>query len=157
VAESLRDLAARDGLSAAALNEARERLYGTTLRLACERATGEDLEEIAGKLREIDAMAEAGDMQRRAAAALDFFDVLCKAAHNPVLATVARSLGTLMKQQVHASASASNWGNLRRPELTPIRWRILERLRERDPEGAVAALADYVRMSPLATWNLPAS
>jgi len=157
VAESLRDLAARDGMSVAALNEARERLYGTTLRMACERATEEDLTAIDAKLREIDAMAQAGDMQRRAAAALEFFDVLGRAAHNPVLATVARSLGTLVKQQVQASASASNWNEIHRPELRPIRWRILERLRERDADGAVAALSDYVRASPLATWSVSAA
>lgn len=155
IAESLRDLAARENLSTAALTEARERMYGLTCRMACERATEQELDDIERNLQEIDSLACAGEMQRRAAAAMEFFHLISNAAHNPVLGVVAESLGGLVRQQVNASASATNWGDVHQPALTPIRWRILDRLRHRDADGAVAALAAYVQASPLATWSMP--
>lgn len=153
IAESLRDLFSKGQGTTSALNEARENVYGILFRMATERATAEDLEQIECKLREIDAFAKAGEMQQRAEAALDFFHLIGAAAHNPVLAIVEQSLGNLMKQQVSASATAMNWSELHKPELTPIRWRILDRLRQKDAGGAVAALSEYVRVSPLASWS----
>lgn len=153
IAASLQDLAARGQASAAALTEARERVYGLMVRMACERATPHDLDGLDAKLREIDAFAQAGRMKERAHAALAFFHLICNAAHNPVLDVVAQSLGALMRHQVSANASATNWAGLHQPALTPIRWRLLDRIRARDQASALAALADYVRLSPLGTWN----
>lgn len=156
IAESLRDLAARENVSTAALTEARERMYGLTCRMACERATEQDLDAMERNLQEIDNLTRAGEMRRRAAAAMQFFHLVSNAAHNPVLGIVAESLDALVRQQVNASASATNWVEVHQPALTPIRWQILERLRHRDAEGTVAALAAYVQTSPLATWSMPA-
>jgi flavin reductase (DIM6/NTAB) family NADH-FMN oxidoreductase RutF len=154
VADSLQDLVSRGQDSTAALNEARERVYGQLLQLACERATPDDLQQLDQQLREIDRCAAAGEMQQRAQAALAFFHRIGVAAHNPVLEVVAQSLGNLMKHKVSASASSMTWAELHQPALTPLRWRMLERLRARDADGAQAALRDYVQASPVATWGL---
>lgn len=155
IGDSLQDLAGRGQASAEALNEARARIYGELLRMACDRATSEDLQGIENKLHEIDQYAQTGQMQARAQAALQFFYLVSAAAHNPVLEIVAQSLGNLMKQKVSAGACTLNWAELHQPALTPIRWRMLEALRSKAPEQALSALADYIRVSPIANWEPP--
>jgi flavin reductase (DIM6/NTAB) family NADH-FMN oxidoreductase RutF len=152
IAESLASLGNDGQLTAKHINEAREHVYGVIFRLACARATDEDLQRIEEKLDAIDGFLLSGEMQLRAQAALEFFQTVGYAAHNPVLAVVAHSLGSVMKKQVSASALKMDWASLHKPELIPIRRRILAKIRNRDADGAVDALTDYIKLSPLQTW-----
>ena len=152
IAESLANLGNDGQLTAKHINEAREHVYGVIFSLACERATKEDLQRIEFKLDEIDSFLQAGEMERRAKAALEFFQAVGYAAHNPVLAIVAESLGSVMKKQVSASAMKLNWTKLHKPELIPVRRRVLAKIRDHDTDGAVEALTDYIKLSPLQTW-----
>lgn len=152
IAESLANLGSQDQLSAKHINEAREHVYGTIFRLACERATEEDIQRIEAKLDQVDSFLRSGEMELRAKAALEFFQVIGYAAHNPALAVVAESLGSVMKKQVSASALKKDWASLHKPELSPVRRLILEKIRHKDPDGAVSVLSDYLKLSPLQTW-----
>lgn len=143
LAQSLRELAAQGRLSVKALIEARAGVYELLLRLACERGEAVDFDAIEQHLAEMDAKTERGDMAARALAALDYFELITKAAHNDVLALVAQTLGTLMHHTVTAQAAAMPYAAMHQPELTPLRQRILERLRAHDPDGAVAAMREY--------------
>lgn len=152
IAESLANLGHTGELTATHINEAREHVYGTLFRLACERATPEDLQRIEAKLDEIDQHLLSGEMELRAKSALDLFETIGLAAHSPVLTMVAHSLGEVMKKQISASATKRDWASLHKSDLTPIRRRILERIRQKDPEGAVEALAEYISLSPVQNW-----
>ena len=153
ISESLAHMGSDGQLTGQHINEARAQLYGTIFRLAAQRATDEDLERIDQKLQEIDELRETGNMEGRARAALEFFDVIGFAAHNPALAVVAHSLATVMRKQVSASAMKMNWASLHKPDLDPIRRRIAQAIRQRDPDGAAKALAQYILVSPMQTWN----
>lgn len=152
VAELLADIGKDGQLTAQHINEARVAIYSTVLRLACERATEDDLVQIEAKLDEIDSYLLAGQMEQRARAALELFQTIGYAAHNPVLAVVGQSLGSVMQRQVSASAVKMDWTGLHKPELVPIRRRILEHIRQRDADAAVQSLVDYIEVSPLPTW-----
>lgn len=143
LAQSLRELAAQGRLSTKALIEARAGVYDLLLRLACARGDEADFDAIEKHLGEMDAQTARGDMATRALAALDFFKLITKASHNDVLALVAQSLTTLMQHSVMAQAAAMPYAAMHQPELTPLRRNMLEYLRARDADGAVAAMKEY--------------
>lgn len=148
LAQSLRELSAKGRISPAELSQARAEIYAVLLRLGCANARAEDLDAIEANLARMDDYLATGDMAGRAYAALEFFRLITAAAHNDVLLIVAQSLNTLMHHAVTAKAAAVPWPALHQPELTPIRRRILDGLRARDAQAAVAALDDYVVLMP---------
>ncbi len=143
LAQSLCALSAEGRISTPILIEARARIYGILLRLACEKGSEDDFAALEKHLHDMDVQKTRGDMATRAVAALDFFKLLTQAAHNDVLSIVAQSLGTLMQHSVAAQAVAMPWNAMHQPELTPLRHRMVERMRARDAEGATDALAAY--------------
>ncbi len=162
LAQSLRALSAEGRVSTPALIEARARVYGILLRLACEKGNAGDFDGLEKLLQEMDAQKARGDMAARAVAALDFFKLLTQAAHNDVLAIVAQSLGTLMQHSVTAQAAALPWDAMHQPELTPLRHKMVERMRARDAQGATEAMTTYFvhveqfqREMALASANAP--
>lgn len=143
LAQSLRELSAQGRLSVKSLIEARAGVYELLLRLACQRGEAADFDAMEQHLAEMDAKTERGDMAARALAALDYFALITRAAHNDVLALVANTLGTLMHHTVTAQATAMPYAAMHQPELTPLRRLMLERLRAHDADGAVAAMREY--------------
>lgn len=143
LAQSLRELAAQGRVSVKSLIEARAGVYELLLRLASERGEAADFDAMEAHLAEMDAKTERGDMAARALAALDYFSLITKAAHNDVLALVAQTLGTLMHHNVTAQAAAMPYAAMHQPELTPLRRQMLACLRARDGDGAVAAMRTY--------------
>lgn len=143
LAQSLREWAADGRISTEALVEARVSIYRLLLGFACERADPSDLDAIEDHLKKMEGMTGRGDMADRAHAALDFFALITRSAHNDVLAIVSKSLSTLMLHAVNAQGTVMTWPALHQPELTPIRWAILASLRQRNHEAAVVALNEY--------------
>lgn len=130
--QSLRELASSGPVQGARLHEARRLVHGMLLRLACERASEDDLQAIARNLEDIERLVAPQDKGRRAQASLEFFHLIAKASHNEVLVVVSESLTTVLRHVVKATGSAVTF----RPELVPLRRAVLERLRERDAAGA---------------------
>lgn len=143
LAQSLRELSAEGGVSTLELIEARFRVYSILVHLACDKGNEEDFDALEKHLHEMDAQEARGDMATRAVAALDFFKLLTRAAHNDVLAIVAQSLGTLMQHSVAAQATAMPWTAMHQPELTPLRQQMVNRMRARDATGAASAMTEY--------------
>ncbi len=143
LAQSLRDLASQGKLPLKSLIEARAGVYELLLQLACERGEEADFDAMDQHLAEMDAKTERGDMAARALAALDYFALITRAAHNDVLALVANTLGTLMHHTVTAQADVMPYASMHQPELTPLRRQMVARLRARDPGGAVATMREY--------------
>lgn len=143
LAQSLRELAAQGRVSMEALVEARAGLYGLLVGLACDKGSEEDFQALERHLAEMDAHTARGDMAARALAALDFFKLITRAAHNDVLAMVAQTLGTLMHHCVTARAEKMPWTAMHQPELTPLRHQILQALRARDAGHAAGAMRRY--------------
>jgi flavin reductase (DIM6/NTAB) family NADH-FMN oxidoreductase RutF len=143
LAQSLKEIGAHGSISIPELTEARARIYGNLLDLACRKGTDEDFQSIEDHLQEMIALTERGAMVDRAHAALQFFNLITRAAHNETLSVVARSLDTLMLHAVNDQATKMSWAAMHQPELTPIRYRILSFLRKRNAAEAGAALEGY--------------
>jgi flavin reductase (DIM6/NTAB) family NADH-FMN oxidoreductase RutF len=143
LAQSLRELAAQGRVPTDALVEARAGLYGLLVRMACEKGSEEDFQALEQHLAAMDALTARGDMAARALAALEFFRLITRAAHNDVLAMVAQTLATLMHHAVTARAQTLPWNAMHQPELTPLRRGIVASLRARDAAGASAAMRRY--------------
>lgn len=143
IVQSLRELSAEGRVSIPALVEARAKIYGVLLLLACDNANEDDLQELERHLKKMDTLEACGDLATRAAASLEFFDLLTRAAHNDVLAIVAQSLGTLMQHFVMTQAMEMSWNDMHLPQLTPLRHKIVQCIRVRDSIGASTALSTY--------------
>ena len=130
--QSLRELVSNARVQGEHLHEARRLIHGMLLRLACERASEDDLKAIAGNLDEIERLLAPEDRDKRAQASLEFFHLIAKASHNEVLLVVSESLTTLLRHMVKATGSAVTF----RPELVPLRKAILKHLRARDAVSA---------------------
>ena len=147
---SLRELSGQQRISPQALADARALVYSALLRLACEQATPGDLDAIDAHLQDMDRLVQAGDMEGRMTAALQFFELLSAAAHNEVMALIARSLNTLLRHTVKAQAASRQAAGVYVPALDALRWDILAGLRRRDPEAVLRAMAGYLeRATPV--------
>lgn len=141
LAQSLRDLAASCRMDAADLQQARRMINCMLVRLACENATEQDFDAIDANIRQLDDAVAAGDAEARIAAALEFFRLVARAAHNEVLLAVSESLGAILRQVVQSAGSSMRF----RAELVPARRRILAALRARDAAAAEREMGDYFR------------
>lgn len=145
--QSLRELASNGRVQGLRLHEARRLIHGMLLRLACERASEDDLQAIAGNLQEIERLVAPEDRDKRAQASLEFFHLIAKASHNEVLVVVSESLTTVLRHVVKATGSAATF----RPELVPLRKAVLKHLRAGDSVSAeleMNALLEQLSFAP---------
>ena len=133
--ESLRELAAEGRLEPAKLDQARRLVNCMLLRLACQHGTDEDFAAIERNIQEIESHSEK---DRRAEAALEFFRLITRAAHNEVLLAVSESLTTLMRHVLRSDS-----GLRMRPDLVPVRRKILDHMRGRDADAAEQEMSHY--------------
>jgi GntR family transcriptional regulator, transcriptional repressor for pyruvate dehydrogenase complex len=136
----LRHLRAAGGTqSLAKVYEARLAIESTAARLAAERATGRDLEQIASHL---DAMRTAGkDEQQWTAADLGFHVAVAEASHNPFLSTLLAPLVKVIEQTIaesFRSSKAAVRAGLNAHE------RIHDCIADHDPAGAEQAMRDHL-------------
>lgn len=151
---SLADLVTVGRISMRSLAEARSEIHGLVVRRACERATEEDFAALDENLRQIDEFAATGDLKRRSDAAIEFFRLVARATRNEVLEILVDSLAHLIRITVLDRSPPAY-----RPELVPVRRRIVAALRARDVKRATAEMDRYlevVHASVLASGSPPA-
>lgn len=136
--QSLGELAARGRVDPKNPDQARRLVNCMLLRLACEDGKPEDFDAIEQNIAKIEAYVALEDRDKRAEASLEFFRLITKAAHNEVLVTVSESLATILRHALKADSSLKF-----RPELVPVRKRILQCLRERDADAAEREMTHY--------------
>lgn len=141
VAQSLRGLVDRCSVDAADLQHARRLINCMLVELACERATEADFAAIEANIDALEQASGAGDSQARVDIGLEFFRLIAQAAHNEVLAAVAESLTTILRQVLQSVGTSLRF----RPELVAARRRLLAALRARDAATAEREVAEYFR------------
>ncbi|WP_197893878.1 flavin reductase [Variovorax sp. PBS-H4] len=133
--QSLRELAAGGRLDSLHLDQARRLINCMLLRLACQNGSPEDFDAIERNIAQIENYADAA---QRAEASIEFFRLVTKAAHNDVLVVVAETLTTLVRHVLQTDTTLRA-----RPELVPVRRKILAHMRERDPDAAECEMSHY--------------
>jgi flavin reductase (DIM6/NTAB) family NADH-FMN oxidoreductase RutF len=136
--QSLRDLAARGRLEPQNLDQARRLVNCMLLRLACENGKPEDFDAIERNIHEIESYSDVVDRDKRAEASLEFFRLITHAAHNEVLVVVSETLTGILRHVLKAESLLKY-----RPELVPVRKKILTHLRERNADHAEAEMTYY--------------
>lgn len=138
---SLHDLAMLGHISAGSLAEVRVIISGAVVRLACERGEPEDFDEIEANIEDIQRWADAGDLRRRAEAAVEFFQLIAKATRNDVLVVLMDSLGSILRHFAVERQPAKV-----RPELIPVRLNMLKYMRSRNSAKAMAEMNHYLEI-----------
>ena len=133
--QSLQDLMFLGRVSLASLAEARHLINGLVIELACERATEEDFAALEANMREIE---ESEDLQHRADEGVRFFGLIARATRNEVLVMLVDSLSDIIRFVIDRT------GRKARPELVPVRRRILKAMRARDAKAAAKGMEEYL-------------
>lgn len=139
LAESLRKLVVQGQLDQAGIDEAYRTLYGTLLRLACERASEAEVDAIEAAVDAIEQHPDTAPLAERIASASRFFAAIAMAGHNAALLLMAQTMGTVLRERMTHVLSVRP-----RPDLYPIRRRIVQQLRARDADRAAAALDELI-------------
>ncbi|PNG46088.1 MULTISPECIES: GntR family transcriptional regulator [unclassified Variovorax] len=133
--QSLQDLMLLGRVSLAGLAEARRLINKMVIELACERATEEDFVALERNIAEIESTE---DLQRRADKGVRFFGLIAHATRNEVLTMLVDSLADIIRYVIESN------GRKARPELVPVRRRILKALRARDAKAAAKGMDEYL-------------
>jgi flavin reductase (DIM6/NTAB) family NADH-FMN oxidoreductase RutF len=139
LAESLRQLVLQGRLGDADVDEAYRTLYGTLLRLACERADETDLDAVEAAVDAIEAHADDAPRRDRIDSASRFFSAIAAAGHNEALTLMAQTMTSVLRERMTHVLPVRP-----RPDLFPLRRNIAARLRARDAAGAAAALDELI-------------
>lgn len=139
LADSLRKLVLEGKLDTPAIDEAYRVLYGSLLRLACERASAEEIDAIETSVADIEQHQSAEALPQRIEATVRFFASISAAGHNEALGLMAQTMAKVLRERMtHVIPTRP------RPDAFPIRRRIVQRLRARDAAGAEQALHEMI-------------
>lgn len=118
--------------------------YGAFNGLAAELAARNATPELVRRLQQAeDAVTVAKSSITRAAAVVDFLDILSHASGNPLLATFCRFLARLQADIFRELSDASPKGKLQMPNFAEERQALVEAIRKRSPEAARAGARSY--------------
>jgi GntR family transcriptional repressor for pyruvate dehydrogenase complex len=129
--------------------EVREPLEMQAARLAAQRATPEEIEQIAvfRELLEI----EGRDIERETDIDLEFHHAIARASHNALLVRLMLSLQTLLRQYIALSNEMTDDMRTTVQEHEAV----YAAIKARDPEASARAMADHLRSSR--AWILGAA
>ncbi|MGB3068352.1 MAG: flavin reductase [Ottowia sp.] len=141
LAESLRKLVLEGQLDTPDIDEAYRVLYGTLLRLACDRASEEEIDAIEASVNEIEQHQAVDALQMRIEATASFFSSISVAGHNEALRLMAQTMTKVLRERMtHVIPMRP------RPDTFPLRRQIVDRLRARDAEGAERSLHEMINL-----------
>jgi len=139
LAESLRKLVLDGQLGTEDIDEAYRSLYGTLLRLACARASEAEVDAIERAVDQIEEHQGENALPQRIEAMASFFSSIALAGHNEALQLMARTMTAVLRERMALVIPAHP-----RPDVFPLRRKVVERLRARDADGAAAALDEFI-------------
>ncbi|RZL92771.1 MAG: FCD domain-containing protein [Variovorax sp.] len=139
LAESLRTLVIQGRLGSADLDQAYRTLYGTLLRLACEQATEGEIDAIEAAVDAIERHQPDDSLAQRIESASRFFSAIAAAGHNEALTLMAQTMTTILRERMTHVIPVRP-----RPDLFPLRRKVVLCLRRRDADGAAAALDELI-------------
>lgn len=139
--EVVRDMLSLGSISVAELTESRIHIQDLVVRLACERATGDDLDALAENIERTQRMSVAGRYLERVECSREFYRLLAAATHNQVLAMMVHAVTEILMQFVYARVAA---GGKPQPRLVEKRRSFLAALRARDADTATRLMRAHL-------------
>lgn len=135
VRASFGDLYALGTLQPAHLTEARLLIGVEVVRLASERASEDELAQLEQNVRDAERAARTGDLDLRSELNAEFFSLLARMTHNPVLQIVMDAVTEVtLKFAVHPSSRSA----------MPFGRQLLDDLRAGDANGAAERMREHL-------------
>lgn len=132
------------------LTEYRIWLSAVVVRVACERATEEDLADLEANFAAVGVARANGDFQRKAQLQREFHIRLAQATRNPLLETTMRGIMEVLGEFIR------NIGPNDNAYALGSRQRFLRHLRRRDADAAVAEMTELLErlhVNYLSLWQ----
>ena len=139
VATALHDMFQLGSVTPEQLTEARVLMTESVVRLACERITDAEIDELERNVEDSFRASEATDYPGRSRINLEFHKILARATRNPVFVAMMNGLIAVMQHFVDTLGPPR--GNV----VFASRRRFIAHLRARDPERAIAEMAQFLR------------
>jgi DNA-binding GntR family transcriptional regulator len=138
----VQDMYSLGSITLAELAEARVHVQDLVVRLACERATEAELQEIEANIDRTEQLTKAGRFLERVECSREFYRLLGAATHNAVMAMMVQSVTEILMQFVNARVSN---GGKPTPRLVATRREFLQALRARDSERATRLMRAHLQ------------
>lgn len=122
-------------ISFAQLKEAREYMWGPVIKLACQRGTQEDFDKID---QHIDLIESIKDLDLRASASVQLFNLIAAASRNEALVMLVESLAEIVL------FVKGKGGQVFYPELPALRRKLAVALRKRQESAAIKVMDEYL-------------
>lgn len=132
------DLYSLGTIQPAHLIEARLLIGVDIARLACERRTDDELSILEDNVKEAEDAVRAGDVKRRTMVNLEFYRVLARMTHNPLLEVITDAVMTVTLKFVEEFMRTSD------VTVMPFRRRLLADLRARDGDAAAEHMREHL-------------
>jgi DNA-binding FadR family transcriptional regulator len=139
VISSFADLFYLGKIQPAHLTEARLIVAVSVTRLACQRASEDDMVALAANVKASLEAVERGDLDERTKINLEFHRLLARSTANPVLIIITDALVQIQQQMLEVQAPAPN------SAVMPSRQRLLGYLQARDEDMAAQEMESNLR------------
>jgi DNA-binding FadR family transcriptional regulator len=139
IVNGLRDLYHLGAITPEQLTEARIWLSEVVVRVACDRATEDDLAALDANIESAKAAEAAGNFEERAKHNREFHVLLARATRNPIMAIITESVMAVFAQFIARIGPSDN------PFILPSRRRFMKHLRSRDAAAAVEEMAKSLK------------
>jgi DNA-binding FadR family transcriptional regulator len=139
LAQTVQDMVSLSQTSIESVTEARIEIICVATRLACQRATEEDLEAIQ---RDVDYHRElfrGGHGSRNTRSVTEFYRLIARATHNDVIVMMVDALSQVTRALVARVDPRPN------EDIMVVRQRVLDLVRQRDAAAACDEMAGYLR------------
>ncbi|MBF3851512.1 FadR family transcriptional regulator [Burkholderia pseudomallei] len=138
VTQAVSDMVMLGQIPSSSVTEARIMLTEQAIRLACIRATEDDLDAIERDIDKAEELTLAGNFSRRGSYITEFYRLLASATHNQVIVMLVESLSELVRAQM-AQVSVKP-----RKDFIAVRRSVLRHLRTRDADAAAAEIRKHL-------------
>ncbi|HXW83752.1 MAG TPA: FadR/GntR family transcriptional regulator [Candidatus Binataceae bacterium] len=139
IVTGLRDMFHLGAIQPGQLTEARVAIESIAVRMACERATAEDIDALNANIAAAERAArDKIDFYDQAATHLDFHRILARATKNPVMEIVMEALLDVMLHFIRAI------GQQRNPWVLPSRRRFMKHFAAGESDAAVAEMEQHL-------------
>jgi len=137
--QTVQDMVSLGQLSIANVTEARIELMAVALRLACARATAEELDAIEADITYHTELFRNGRGSRNSKSVIEFYRLIARATHNEVIVMMVDALSEIIRTllaQVNPQP---------RKDIMQVRRKVLALLRARDAEAACKEMTNHLR------------
>ncbi|PTB17053.1 FadR family transcriptional regulator [Trinickia symbiotica] len=139
LSQTVQDMVSLGQLSIADVTEARIELMSVAIRLACTRATEEELDNIAADIDYHTELLREGGRPRNVKSVIEFYRLIALATHNEVIVLLVDALSEVIRKLIVRIAPEPSL------DITQVRRKVLTLMRKRDADGACKAMALHLR------------